>query len=314
MHTSYATVISLLLAASGASPLASRGPPTDCDCDKPPTGPDMSVKPISQPSCTTAEICVEQCKGNSQCQSCAFGLPPDKDAPRCMLFAVPGAHIPPQESEIHVFDRACTEPPTEPPTHEKPRGPPPPNKQTQPSKPEGQPKPKQTAGGYDAGTGKHNDEERKMTPPKTKTNVFTDGKMAGEDENCDDDDESNTPTPGKADYKATSGGKKTGGDEGGKNKTPGPSKNDNNPSTGGAKKADADCDDNDDDEPSAHYKRMASTPQPAHIKPIKSRKDECSVVPQGPAKSKPSPIKTHDGINSLTDCVNLCKRNIDCQS
>jgi hypothetical protein len=460
MHK-YATLISLLLAAANASPIAGRGSSTDCDCDKAPAGPDTSIKPISQPPSATAETCVQACKSDSKCRSCAFGLPPSKESPACLLFSVPAAHVPPQDVELHVFDSGCSGTPTEPPTHEKPRGPPPaepkteerptpapanggekpedpirlpkmktkivsggkppapekdderpqPPKDDKPAtgKPEsGNPVPSQPEPGKPSGgkpeTGKPipskpeedcDDDDNKPSAPKSGQNPPTSKPAAGDNKPAPATDNQkpqpanekpaasggyskpqtgngnpapgsdnkpstgkpttsdDKPAPGNIQPAPSSNNPSTGNDKpAGNNPSTGndkpatgskpendkpagngqpatgntqpsagysqpstgnnkPSTGTSQPSTGGtASKSDADCDDDDDDNTKAKtYKRGAS-----HVKPIKSRKDECSIVPRGPATAKPAPVRTHTAVKSLAECLALCKKNTSCQS
>lgn len=81
-----------------------------------------SQTPLSQPTAATADACEKQAKAQSSCQSFAFGLPPSASAPLCKLFSVPAAQVPPQETNIVVFDIACTDIPTGTPTTADPTG------------------------------------------------------------------------------------------------------------------------------------------------------------------------------------------------
>ncbi|KAF7535350.1 hypothetical protein G7054_g5437 [Neopestalotiopsis clavispora] len=81
-----------------------------------------SATPMSSPSVDTAEECKEAGAAVSSCQSFAFGLPPSADAPVCKLFSVPAAQVPSQETNIEVFDIACSDVPNTEPTTENPVG------------------------------------------------------------------------------------------------------------------------------------------------------------------------------------------------
>lgn len=92
-------------------------------CNTPPTAVAIAqVQPLQQPSCDTAELCLQACEANSQCQSFAFGLPPSASTPKCLIFSVPAAQVPPQDTNVNVFDKACASVPNTPPTKSAPIG------------------------------------------------------------------------------------------------------------------------------------------------------------------------------------------------
>ncbi|PTB41685.1 hypothetical protein M441DRAFT_46809 [Trichoderma asperellum CBS 433.97] len=118
-----AIIVSVLAAAiANANPVLARGQM----CDVAPTASAANPPaPISSPGATTASECRQQCEADKSCQCFAFGLPPSATAPKCILFAVPASQVPPQGTNLNVFDKDCAANtvPTQPPTAAHPQGP-----------------------------------------------------------------------------------------------------------------------------------------------------------------------------------------------
>ncbi len=76
--------------------------------------------PISQPSANTAAACQTMCDANTACQSFVFGMA--NNAVQCRLFSVPAASVPPQATNLMVFDKACPSVPAVTPTAANPTG------------------------------------------------------------------------------------------------------------------------------------------------------------------------------------------------
>ncbi|KAK2738320.1 hypothetical protein CKAH01_18781 [Colletotrichum kahawae] len=113
MQFTIATIVAFAAAAQ-AGPLAIRAN----TCNSAPAGPvNADVQPRSQPAAANADACQKLCEADSGCQSFVFGLPPSGTTPLCYLYAVPAAQVPPQSnSNLMVFDKACTGVPTAAPT------------------------------------------------------------------------------------------------------------------------------------------------------------------------------------------------------
>ncbi|KAL6901442.1 hypothetical protein GGI43DRAFT_403038 [Trichoderma evansii] len=118
-----AVIVSVLAAAiANANPILVRGQM----CDVAPTASAANPPaPLSSPGAATANACQQQCEADNSCQCFAFGLPPSATAPKCILFAVPASQVPPQGTNLNVFDKACAAStiPTQPPTAAHPQGP-----------------------------------------------------------------------------------------------------------------------------------------------------------------------------------------------
>ncbi|KAF4773975.1 hypothetical protein HER10_EVM0007314 [Colletotrichum scovillei] len=112
MQFTIATIIAFAAAAQ-AGPLAIRDV-----CNSAPSGPTTAnVEPRSQPAAATADACQKLCEADSGCQSFVFGLPPSGTTPLCYLYAVPASQVPKQSNtNLMVFDKACTSVPTVAPT------------------------------------------------------------------------------------------------------------------------------------------------------------------------------------------------------
>ncbi|KAF9871957.1 hypothetical protein CkaCkLH20_10589 [Colletotrichum karsti] len=119
MQFTIATIVAFAAAAQ-AGPLAIRAN----TCNSAPAGPvNADVTPRSQPVAATADACQKLCEADSGCQSFVFGLPPSGTTPLCYLYAVPAAQVPPQSnSNLMVFDKACTSVPTAAPTQNNNNG------------------------------------------------------------------------------------------------------------------------------------------------------------------------------------------------
>ncbi|ETS80708.1 hypothetical protein PFICI_08237 [Pestalotiopsis fici W106-1] len=113
-----ALVASLMASEAAAKPVLFA---RDQVCGTTPAG-TGSAQPLSSPSVSTAEDCKEAGEKISSCQSFAFGLPPNANTPICKLFSVPAAQVPAQQTNIVVFDLACTNVPTKAPTTSNPVG------------------------------------------------------------------------------------------------------------------------------------------------------------------------------------------------
>ncbi|KAF6829602.1 hypothetical protein CMUS01_08090 [Colletotrichum musicola] len=113
MQFTIATIVAIA-AAVQASPLAIRAN----TCNSAPAGPvNADVQPRSQPAAANADACQKLCEADAGCQSFVFGLPPSGTTPLCYLYAVPAAQVPSQSnSNLKVFDKACTGVPTAVPT------------------------------------------------------------------------------------------------------------------------------------------------------------------------------------------------------
>jgi len=131
MQTTATIIIAALFASGSASPLLPRA-----NCNIKPAGP-TGASPLSQPQVSTAALCQAQCNAAPTCQSFSFGLPAGVLEPKCMIFAIPAASIPPQSANIMAFDKGCTSVPGQAPTSANPVGNP-------------------TTGGNNAGTGGQN--------------------------------------------------------------------------------------------------------------------------------------------------------------
>ncbi|KAF4868714.1 hypothetical protein CGCSCA1_v012201 [Colletotrichum siamense] len=119
MQFTIATIVAFAAAAQ-AGPLAIRAN----TCNSAPAGPvNADVQPRSQPAAANADACQKLCEADSGCQSFVFGLPPTGTTPLCYLYAVPAAQVPPQSnSNLMVFDKACTGVPTAAPTQNNNNG------------------------------------------------------------------------------------------------------------------------------------------------------------------------------------------------
>ncbi|KAF4455506.1 hypothetical protein FALBO_15613, partial [Fusarium albosuccineum] len=119
------STIAILSASMASSALAQPKVARSQQCNVAPSAAtNANIKPISAPSATTADACLEACLSNPSCKSFLFGLPANADVPVCELFSVPAAQVPNQGSELYIFDKACSDssvPSTEP-THDDPRG------------------------------------------------------------------------------------------------------------------------------------------------------------------------------------------------
>ncbi|KAH8898839.1 hypothetical protein GQ53DRAFT_836855 [Thozetella sp. PMI_491] len=110
-------VLATLLAAATASPLVARD-----SCNVTPAGSNASVKPLSAPSVSTADLCRQQCAANPSCKAFVFGLPPNAQSPTCQLYAVPAAQIPSAGTNLNAFDIGCSNVPNVAPTADHPQG------------------------------------------------------------------------------------------------------------------------------------------------------------------------------------------------
>ncbi|CEI70500.1 hypothetical protein FVEN_g997 [Fusarium venenatum] len=121
MKTAFAILTASMASAILAFPLDARS--QQCNV-APSAATNANIKPISQPSATTAEACLKACSSNTSCKSFIFGLPANTKTPTCKLYAVSAAQVPNQGSELYVFDKACSSKavPNTKPTHDEPRG------------------------------------------------------------------------------------------------------------------------------------------------------------------------------------------------
>ncbi|KAM0490264.1 hypothetical protein ACHAP8_011741 [Fusarium lateritium] len=121
MKTTFAILTASMASAILAFPLDARS--QQCNV-APSAATNANIKPISQPSATTAEACLKACSSSTSCKSFIFGLPANAKAPTCKLYAVSAAQVPKQGSELYVFDKACSSKavPNTKPTHDEPRG------------------------------------------------------------------------------------------------------------------------------------------------------------------------------------------------
>ncbi|ORY60265.1 uncharacterized protein BCR38DRAFT_345152 [Pseudomassariella vexata] len=78
--------------------------------------------PLSSPTAVTADACQAACESNASCKSFAFGLPPNSDAPVCKLFSVAAAQVSAQDTNVVVYDLACSSVPNTEPTTASPHG------------------------------------------------------------------------------------------------------------------------------------------------------------------------------------------------
>lgn len=116
------TMILTTLLAAGA--LASPFPAGRSEmCNKAPTGPASGdLTPFLEPSVRTAKLCRRECEANPECLSFLFGLPKHAEAPKCLLFTVPGREVPNHGDDLNVFDRACSDVPAGEPSRDDPIG------------------------------------------------------------------------------------------------------------------------------------------------------------------------------------------------
>ncbi|ROW02631.1 hypothetical protein VSDG_01815 [Cytospora chrysosperma] len=110
MQSTMMILTTLLASGALASPfLAGRGQM----CSKVPTAPHSDdFAPFSQPFGPSADVCHQHCQADQNCHSFVCGFSPSAQAPKCMLFHVPGWQVPGQEDDLHVFDRDCEGVPT----------------------------------------------------------------------------------------------------------------------------------------------------------------------------------------------------------
>lgn len=90
-------------------------------CGSVPNGSGVQA-PLSQPGgITTAQGCQASCESNNSCKSFLFGMADNNI--QCMLFSVPAAQVPSQNSpNLEAFDKACTGVPDVVPTASNPQG------------------------------------------------------------------------------------------------------------------------------------------------------------------------------------------------
>ncbi|KAH7198419.1 uncharacterized protein B0J16DRAFT_314724 [Fusarium flagelliforme] len=121
MKTSMAMLTASMATAILAHPFDTRS--QQCNV-APSASTNANIKPISQPSASTAEACLKACSSNSSCKSFLFGLPADASTPVCKLYSVEASRVPKQNNELYVFDKACSgsKVPQSKPTHDEPRG------------------------------------------------------------------------------------------------------------------------------------------------------------------------------------------------
>ncbi|KAH8900361.1 hypothetical protein GQ53DRAFT_675039, partial [Thozetella sp. PMI_491] len=119
MKSTAAAILAILASTAEASPLSMR----DQVCNAAPAG-SGSPSPLAKPTVATALACQQACSANSQCKCFVFGLPPNANAPECILYPVPASQVPSQGQDLNVFDLACpaAQIPTTPPTHDQPIG------------------------------------------------------------------------------------------------------------------------------------------------------------------------------------------------
>ncbi|KAI1340782.1 hypothetical protein F5Y15DRAFT_414504 [Xylariaceae sp. FL0016] len=119
--TSTLTILATLLAATTTTAIPLDISPRASVCGQTPSG-TGSQSAIATPTATTAEQCQADCEANASCLSFAFGLPPNADDPVCQLFSVAASQVPAQQTNVEVFDVACSDVPTTAPTTANPVG------------------------------------------------------------------------------------------------------------------------------------------------------------------------------------------------